>query len=116
MKHFLATYLGSASAGGKAAQAETDKGRSRAGMEAWGQWAMEHADAIVDRGSPIGTTKRIGPEGISGTVNRIAAYVIVRAESHDAAARMFEGHPHFSLFPGDSVEVMECLPMPELKQ
>jgi hypothetical protein len=38
--------------------------------------------------------------------------VIVQADSHEAAARLFEKHPHFMIFPGDSVEVMECLPMP----
>lgn len=29
-----------------------------------------------------------------------------------AHARLFENHPHFSIFPGDAVEVMECLPVP----
>jgi hypothetical protein len=42
----------------------------------------------------------------------MTAYVLVRAESHEAAARMFENHPHFTIFPGDSVEIMECLPLP----
>ena len=37
---------------------------------------------------------------------------VVRAESQEAAARLFENHPHFSIFPGDAVEVMECLPVP----
>ena len=41
----------------------------------------------------------------------MTAYVIVQAESHDAAARLFENHPHFMIFPGDSVEIMECLPL-----
>jgi len=26
--------------------------------------------------------------------------------------RLFENHPHFSIFPGDAVEVMEVLPIP----
>ena len=43
-----------------------------------------------------------------------AGYVVVQAESHEAAAKMFEGHPHFTIFPGDSVEIMECLPIPEM--
>ena len=38
--------------------------------------------------------------------NDVTGYVVVRAESHEAAARLFEGHPHFTLFPGDSVEIM----------
>ena len=42
----------------------------------------------------------------------MSAYTIVRAESHDEAAQMFDGHPHFTIFPGDSVEVMEVLPIP----
>ena len=44
--------------------------------------------------------------------NRRRAYVILRAESHDEAAARFAGHPHFAVFPGDAVEVMECLPIP----
>jgi hypothetical protein len=38
--------------------------------------------------------------------------VIVEAESHEAAARLFENHPHFAIFPGDSVEIMEFVPIP----
>ena len=44
----------------------------------------------------------------------MTGYIVVQAESHEAAAKLFEGHPHFSIFPGDSVEVMECLPIPSL--
>jgi hypothetical protein len=39
--------------------------------------------------------------------------VIVEAESHEAAAALFSEHPHFAVFPGDSVEIMECLPIPQ---
>jgi hypothetical protein len=42
----------------------------------------------------------------------MAAYVIVRAESQEAAAKLFLNHPHFTVFPGEAVEVMECLPTP----
>jgi ribosomal protein S17 len=38
----------------------------------------------------------------------------VRAESYDEAAKMFLEHPHFMIFPGDAVEVMECLPIPKM--
>ena len=40
------------------------------------------------------------------------ADLTVDSETHQAAAEMFRDHPHFTLMPGDSVEVMECLPMP----
>jgi hypothetical protein len=38
--------------------------------------------------------------------------VVIEAEDHDAAARLFEGHPHFTIFPGDGVEVMPVLAIP----
>jgi hypothetical protein len=67
---------------------------------------------IVDSGGPLGKTKKVGPTGVSDTRNAVAGYLVIQAESHEAAARMFEGHPHFSIFPGDSVEIMEQLPIP----
>jgi len=54
----------------------------------------------------------VSNSGIADTRNNLAAYTVVQAESHDAAAKLFEGHPHFTLFPGDGVEIMECLPTP----
>jgi hypothetical protein len=64
----------------------------------------------------LGKTKKIGPDGITDIRNRMAGYIIVQAQSHEAAAKLFEGHPHFSIFPGDSVEVMECLPIPAMPE
>ena len=103
MKKFMALYVGSASPGTAAAEMSDDA--RLAGMQ-------EHSAKIVDMGGPLGKTKRAARDGVSDIRNGLAAYVIVEAESHDAAARMFEGHPHFTIFPGDSVEIMECLPLP----
>jgi hypothetical protein len=44
----------------------------------------------------------------------MTAFTVVQAESHDAAAKLFVNHPHFTIFPGDAVEVMECLPIPTM--
>ena len=63
-------------------------------------------------GAPVGKTKQINADGITDIRNSIAAYTVVKAESYDAAAKLFLNHPHFAIFPGDSVEVMECLPIP----
>jgi hypothetical protein len=116
MKRFLAIYIGTAAAHEKAQWDQMDeekrKAREAAGMEGWMKWGTIHAAAIVDQGSPLGKTKRASPEGIADTKNSMTGYVIIEAESHDAAARMFENHPHFAIFPGDSVEIMECLPLP----
>jgi len=114
MKKFLAVYLGSASAIAKWKELSEEKRKTleAAGMQAWGKWASGNEKVIVDQGSPLGKTKRITAQGVSDTRNEITAYTVVEAESHEAAAKMFENHPHFMIFPGDSVEVMECLPMP----
>ena len=111
MKNFLAIYTGSPAA---LAQRPPDKATEARGMEAWGQWMAAHEKSIVDIGAPLGKTKRISADGIADIKNAMAAYVIVRAETHEEAAKMFENHPHFMIFPGDGVEIMECLPMPGL--
>ncbi|CAN5409255.1 hypothetical protein BH11PSE11_BH11PSE11_00090 [soil metagenome] len=116
MKNFLAIYIGSASAtersGWNALDEASRKQREQAGMAAWKKWAEDNASAIVSQGSPLGKTKRASATGTADIKNQITAYCIVQAESHEAAAKLFENHPHFAIFPGDSIEVMECLPMP----
>ena len=52
------------------------------------------------------------PAGIADVSNEMGAFVVVRAESHEAAARLFENHPHFAIFPGEAVEIMPVLPIP----
>jgi hypothetical protein len=49
---------------------------------------------------------------VSEVTNAIGGYIIVEAESHEAAARLFENHPHFSILPGNAVEIMPCNPIP----
>ncbi len=116
MKQFLAVYTGteaSRKASGWDDLNETDrKAREQAGVQAWGKWVETHRDAIVDTGAPLGKTLRVSKGGVEGIRNALAAFTIVRAQSHEAAAKMFEGHPHFMIFPGDAVEIMECLPLP----
>ena len=116
MKNFLAIYIGTASALERAQWNQLDeqkrKAREAEGMRAWMEWGVRNAAVIVDPGGPLGKTIRASPDGIESIKNVMTGYVVVRAESHEAAARLFENHPHFSIFPGDSVEIMECLPMP----
>ncbi len=116
MKRFLAIYTGSedgfARAGWNEMDAAARKAREAEGMKAWMDWGAAHAGSIVDQGSPLGRTKRASRDGIADIRNLMTAYAVVEAESHAAAAAMFAGHPHFTIFPGDGVEIMECLPMP----
>jgi hypothetical protein len=71
-----------------------------------------HSAVIVDAGGPLGKTKKAAAQGVSDTKNNLSGYVVIKAESHEAAAKLFLKHPHFSIFPGDSIEIMEVLPIP----
>lgn len=88
------------------------KAKEQEGIAAWKAWMAKHGSATVGMGGPLGKTKRITPAGIADISNELGAYMVVRADSHEAAAKMFENHPHFSIFPGESVEVMPVLPIP----
>ena len=109
MTKFLALYLGSPD--GQSPPQPSEDAIAK-GMAAWGGWMAQHASQIIDSGGPLGKTKKASKSGISDTRNNVTGYVVIEAPSHEAAAKMFEGHPHFAIFPGDSVEVMECLPIP----
>ena len=116
MKNFLAIYVGTPASFAKSGWDKMDPAKRKemeaAGMKAWGDWMTTHQAVIVVQGGPVGKTKRADAQGVSDTKNNIAGYIVVQAESHEAAARLFEKHPHFSIFPGDAVEIMECLPIP----
>jgi|SRR6185437_439112 len=117
MKKFMAVYIGSQTsekmknweALGEQAQQE----REKEGINAWKNWGKKNEKSILEGGSPLGTTIRVDATGISKTKNNLCAYVVVEANSHEEAAKLFIGHPHFTVFPGDAVEVMECFPVPE---
>jgi len=114
MKQFLAIYIGTpASMGQWSAMPEADRKRREAeGIRAWHEWVDRNKASIVDTGAPLGRTKSASPSGIADIRNSMTAYTVVRADTHEAAARLFENHPHFTIFPGESIEIMECLPIP----
>jgi len=109
MTKFMAVYVGAPNLGGRP---DIDDATIAAGMAAWQGWAERHAGQTLDGGGPLGKTKRVSREGISDIHNTMTGYVIIEADSHEAAARMFENHPHFAIFPGDAVEIMPCMPIP----
>lgn len=115
MKTYLAIFLGSAEAMDawkKLPEAERNE-RGKKGIAGWHKWVADHKDAIVEMGSPLGKTKRTDKNGVSDTRNELGAWTVVKANSQEEAAKLFLNHPHFMIFPGDRVEVMECLPIPE---
>ena len=80
-------------------------------MKAWQKWMKDHEKILADHGGPLGKTKRVTAQNISDARNDLGGYVIVEAESHEAAAKIFVGHPHF-MIPEASIEVMEIPSVP----
>ena len=113
---YLAVFLGSKispkmTAWNALPEAER-RAKERDGMAAWKAWIERHQSVIVAMGGPLGKTKKITQRGIEDVRNEMGAFTVVRAESHEAAAKLFENHPHFVIFPGESVEIMPVLPIP----
>jgi hypothetical protein len=113
---YLAVFLGSkASPKMRAWNALPEAERrtkERDGIAAWKAWVEKYQGAIVAMGGPLGKTKKITQRGIEDISNDMGAFTVVRAESNEAAAKLFENHPHFTIFPGEAVEVMPVLPIP----
>ena len=114
MKKFLAIYLGSPEALAKyrAMDEKMRKDNDQAGMSAWSKWVTDNKASIADMGSPLGKTKHVDKNGITDVKNDMGAWTVVQASSQEEAAKLFLNHPHFAIFPGEAVEVMECLPIP----
>lgn len=113
---YLAVFLGSKTSPKWAAwnampEAER-KAKEMEGMAAWKAWVEKHQGAIQAMGGPLGKTKRVDGTGTADIANEMGAFTVVRAASHEAAAKMFENHPHFAIFPGERVEIMPVLPIP----
>ena len=113
---YLAIFLGSKTSPQRKAwdaRPEADRrAEEREGIAAWKAWAEKHQAAIVGMGGPLGKTKKVTERGIGDLSNELGAFTVIRAESHEAAAKLFENHPHFTILPGESVEVMPVLPIP----
>jgi len=117
MPHFLAVYtmtradLATFRALPKADQDAVDA----KGLPAWEAWEKRHAVSILNKGGMVGKTTRITRDGtIAPATNDFCGYVIVRAETAEAAAALFADHPHINIFPGDGVDIMPFLAGPDL--
>ena len=88
---------------------EERRAKDEKGLAALKAWDEAYKAAIVYEGGPLGPTKRTSPDGVTDVVNELTVFVVVRAPSHGGAAKLFEGHPHFTIFPCDSVDVMPLL-------
>jgi len=113
---FLVTYLAPASviAEWKKTEPETRKAAEEKMQAQWKKWMSDHAKIFADFGAGVGKTKAVRSGGTSDTKNDIMLYSIVEAESHEAAAKTFEDHPHLQI-PQSSIEIMEIHSLPGMK-
>jgi|SRR6185312_7387946 len=92
---------------------KTDKAEREASekkMQAdWNEWMKQHSSMIKET-KAAGKTKRVTSKGTADVKNDIMLYSIVEAESQEAAAKIFETHPHLGI-PEASIEVMAIKPL-----
>ncbi len=86
----------------------------RIGLPLWQAWEKRNAASIPDRGGMVGKTLRVTREGAAAATNPFCGYLVVEADSIEAAADLFRDHPHFTVFPGDGVDIMPFLAGPHL--
>lgn len=89
------------------------KAKEREGFAGWKGWIEKHQAAIATMGGPLGKTKAVSADGIADISNNLGGFMVVYADNHEAAAKLFENHPHFAIFPGEAVEVMPVMPIPQ---
>jgi hypothetical protein len=116
MKTYLAVFTGNQESttrsGWRDLPEDERKAREETGIAAWGAWMADNADVLVFEGGPLGKTKQVSKAGVDDITNSMAGFVVFKAASHEDAAAKFIDHPHIKIFPGESVEVMELLPIP----
>ena len=83
---------------------ETRKAQEVDMQSEWNAWMAAHKEMITETAG-VGKPKRITKDGTADARNDLMMYSFVEAESLEAAAKAFEGHPHFGI-PGASIEVM----------
>jgi hypothetical protein len=116
MKNFMAVFVGNMASPKMQDWMKMEEGKRKQleaeGIKKWGDWMKAHSSIIVDGGGPLGKTKKVSAQGISDTKNNMSGFVVIKADSQEAAAKLFENHPSFAHFPGEGVEIMEVLPIP----
>lgn len=112
MKTFLAIFTcaenSPAHEAWKKLDLKTQQERYQLGMTAKDQWQEKHKAQIVFEGGSLGErTKTVDNHGIHEGPSPMGAFLVVQAASLEDAAKMFVEHPHFALFPGTAVEIVE---------
>ena len=75
----------------------------------WDTWLAAHKDAVLNT-IALGKTKRVSDHGVEDVRNGFMLSSYVMADSPEAAAAIFAGHPHLQI-PGATIEIMETRQM-----
>jgi YCII-related domain len=87
-------------------------GQSDERMAAFGAWMEKVGAALVDVGSPFGTSASVRDDGTEGTAGDLIGYSIVEADDLAAAKALTDGLPFLSNNDGKcAVEIFELLQM-----
>jgi YCII-related domain len=79
---------------------------------AFGAWMERVGAALVDVGSPFGTSASVRDDGTEGRTGDLIGYTIVEADDLAAAKALTDGLPFLSNGDGKcAVEIFELLPM-----
>jgi YCII-related domain len=81
-------------------------------LAAFGAWMDKVGTALVDGGSPFGSSASVRDDGAEGTAGDLIGYTIIEADDLAAAKAFTDGLPFLSNSEGTfAVEIFELLPM-----
>ena len=107
MAKFIYLYRGPAAA---MSDLTPEQGAQR--MAAFGAWMEKVGPALVDVGSPFGSSASVRDDGTEGSAGDLLGYTIVEAADLAAAKAFTDGLPFLSGGDGTCVvEIFELLPM-----
>jgi hypothetical protein len=107
MAKFIYLYRGPAT---PMSELTPDEGAER--RAAFGAWMEKVGEALIDVGSPFGTSASVRNDGTEGTAGDLIGYTIIEADDLAAAKALTDGLPFLSNSDGKSaVEIFELLPM-----
>jgi hypothetical protein len=107
MAKFIYLYRGPATA---MTDLTPEQGAER--TAAFGAWMQKLGAALIDVGSPFGTSASVRDDGTEGTAGDLTGYSIVEADDLAAAKAFTDGLPFLSSSDGKcAVEIFELLPM-----
>jgi hypothetical protein len=79
-------------------------------MAAFGAWVDKVGSALIDVGSPFGSSASVRDDGTEGTAGDLIGYTIVEADDLAAAKALTDGLPFLSNADGScAVEIFELL-------